>query len=180
MAKAPTAKRYAQALFQLAEEHNKAEVWLEELNEAGKMVQDPTVYRYLTWPQVLPAKKLAAIRELFQDSDPMILNAIGLLTIRQSVGFLPAIASEFSQLLNASRGRVKAESTSAVKLSEVQVDRLRKLLGEMLGKEVVLDVREDADILGGIIVKVGDQLIDGSVRTRLRSLGQKLSQQPIV
>jgi len=86
---------------------------------------------------------------------------------------------EYTHLLDESLGRVHAEVTSAVSLSVAQQARLQEILGEMLQKKVVLEVKVDPEIMGGIVVRVGDQVIDGSVRMRLLGLRQRLAQQAI-
>lgn len=180
MAKAPTAKRYAQALFQLAKEHAKEEAWLEQLRRAQEMVEDIAVQTYLTWPRIRSEQKLDAVAQLLAGSDTMILNVVSLLSVRRNISLLPQVVSEYEALLNNSLGRVRAEVTSAVPLSDQQAVRLRSLLSEKLNKDVALEMREDQEIMGGVIIRVGDQVIDGSVRTRLLSLGRRLAQRSTV
>ena len=78
------------------------------------------------------------------------------------------------ELLNISQGRVQAKVTSAVPVSPEQQGRLKESLGRMLGKEIVINVEDDPEIIGGMIIRLGDQVIDGSIRTRLDVLKHKL------
>ena len=103
----------------------------------------------------------------------------GLLISRQALAILPGIVAEYSALLDERQGRLRATATSAVALSDEQRASLGALLRQVLDKEVVLEVREDSELIGGIIVKVGDQVIDGSVRTRLQHLRRQLVEQPV-
>ena len=80
-------------------------------------------------------------------------------------------------MLDAHRGIERAEITSAVALSDEQQTRVENLLKEMVGKEIVLTVRIDPQILGGIVARVGDRVIDGSTRTKLEGLRRELVRQ---
>jgi len=179
VAKAPTARRYAQALFALADEKNASEAWLDELREVKTALDDPTVALYLTTPRVPAEEKLAVATRLCEGRDPMIRNLLGLLASRQSTPLLGAVVAEYELLLNVRLGRVQAEVTTAAPISAAQQQRLRDSLGASLQKTVVLDPREDPEIIGGLVVRVGDQIIDGSVRSKLVALKQRLANESL-
>jgi F-type H+-transporting ATPase subunit delta len=174
LAKAPTVKRYAQALFAIAGEQGKGEAWLDELGFARDALSEPTVRLYMGTPRVPIEDKQSAVTGLMEGRDPVVAKLVGLLVSRQSSGLLGAIALAYGELLNESLGRVQAAVTTAAPMSSEQQERLRETLGKMLNKEVVLEVAEDPEIIGGALVRVGDQVIDGSVRTRLVALRQRL------
>ncbi len=174
MARGPTARRYAQALFELAQEHDKQDEWLDALGQASDALADPTVALYLGVPRVPIVRKLDTVARLMEGSDEPLANAIGLLTARGSLALLPAIVREYGVRLNESQGRAQAQVTSAVALSDEQRGKLSGLLRDMLGRDVVIEVAVDPDIMGGVVVQVGDQIIDGSVRTRLEALKRRL------
>ena len=178
MAKAPTAKRYAEAMFKLAQEHGSEGAWLEQLERAREALAEPTVRTYFGLPQVQLQLKLDAAAQLLEGADPLVVNMVGLLTSRRALSLLPAVVSEYAALLNDSRGLVQATVTSAVPLTDAQQGRLRGQLRDMLDKDVALDVQQDPEVIGGVVVRVGDQVIDGSVRTRLQALRQRLAQAP--
>jgi F-type H+-transporting ATPase subunit delta len=175
VAKAPTARRYAQALFAIAQEKGTAEAWLSDLRELAETLDEPTVSLYLSTPRVSAEDKLGVVTQVTQGRDPMIANLVGLLASRQGVGMLSRVAEAYSDLLNVSLGRIKAEVTTATAMSPEQQKRLGDSLGASLKKEVVLETRQDPEIIGGVLVRVGDQIIDGSVRTKLASLKQNLA-----
>ena len=177
MAQAPTAKRYAQAMFQLAQEQGQESAWVEQLQAAQALLGAPDARLYLTVPRVRAEQKVDAVRQLLAGMPALVVNMMALLVTRQGLASLPQIVSEYLALLNDSLGRVQATVTSAVPLSDQQHDHLRGLLGQMLAKEVVLEARQDPETLGGAIVQVGDQVIDGSVRTRLQALRHQLARQ---
>ena len=175
----PKARRYAQALFQLATEQGKGEAWLGTLRHASEAIEEPIVAFYLGIPQVPLARKLETVAQVMADADPLLINAVSLLTRRRSLGVLPDVVRVYAELLNESEGRTQARVTSAIALSDAQQGRLSSLLGDMLNKEVVLDISLDEDIIGGIIVQVGDQIIDGSVKSRLQALKQQLEREQV-
>ena len=179
MAKAPTAKRYAEALFALAEEKNATEAWLDELRQVAASLDDRTVTAYLSTPRVPTEAKLAVVAQLTDGRDPMIGNLMGLLTSRQGAWLLGAVVDEYVALLNVRQGRVAAEVTTAVAISDAQQRRLRESLGASLQKEIVLETRVAPEILGGVLVRVGDQIIDGSVRSKLAALRQRLERESL-
>jgi F-type H+-transporting ATPase subunit delta len=91
---------------------------------------------------------------------------------------LPAILSEYQRLLDESQGRERAEVTAALDLDEAQRARLGRQLSTLLDKEVVLTARTDEEVIGGVLVRIGDRIIDGSARGRLRSLRQSVLATP--
>ena len=179
MAKAPTARRYAQALFALADEKKAAEAWLEEIRQVKTDMDDPTVALYLSTPRVPTEQKLAVVAQLCKGRDPMIGNLLGLLASRLGTALLGAVVAEYESLLNVRLGRVSAVVTTAAPISDAQQQRLRESLGTSLQKTVVLETREDPEIIGGVLVRVGDQIIDGSVRSKLLALKQRLAHESL-
>lgn len=179
MAKAPTARRYAQALFAIAQEKGTTEAWLTDLRELTEALSEPTVSMYLSTPRVQAEDKLAVVTQITEGRDPMISNLVGLLASRQGVGLLGRVTEAYNALLNVSLGRVRAQVTTATPLSADQQKRLSDSLGKSLNKDVVLETNEDPEIIGGVLVRVGDQIIDGSVRTKLASLKQRLAHESL-
>ncbi|MDA1036300.1 MAG: F0F1 ATP synthase subunit delta [Chloroflexi bacterium] len=174
MAKAATAMRYAQALFAIAGEKNATEAWLDELNQAQAALDDPTVRAYLDTPRVRTEEKLGVVTQLLEGREPMVASMVGLLTERHASSSLRAVIDAYGELLNQQLGRVKAEVTTATPMSSEQQQKLSAALGTSLGKAIVLDAQEDPEIIGGIVVRVGDQIIDGSVRSKLAAMKQRL------
>ncbi len=177
MARGPSARRYARALFDLAAERGRQEEWQAQLRDAVSAASEPSVALYLSLPRVPVEDKLDAVRRLLEGYDPMVVNAVQLLTQRRALDALPDVAAAYDALLNESMGRVPVSVTSAVALSAPQRTRLSGELERVLRGDVVLDLREDEGLLGGLIVQVGDQIIDGSVRTRLDSMRRTLQHQ---
>ena len=110
-----------------------------------------------------------------QEMHPILRNLVGLLVSRQGLVLLGQISDAYRGLLDEAMGRVKASITTAALLSSTQRQRLSQSLGLALGREVVIDTQEDEAVIGGMIVKVDDRIIDGSVSTRLSALKKSLS-----
>ena len=149
----------------------------DSLSGIAEGLADPSAALFFNEPRIPAARKAEAAAQLAGGADPLVRNFVGLLVQRRAVGSFGAVVSEYGRLLNESLGRVQASVTSAVPISAEQRSTLTASLGAMLDKEVILDVQEDSDIIGGIVVRVGDQIIDGSVRSRLSGLRQSLERQ---
>ena len=179
MAKAPKAKRFAQALFELAQQHNAAEHWQEELAQVAAALSVDEVAAFLASPRARAEDKRSIVTQVTTGRHPIIANFVGLLADRQAVGLVGQIVDEYTELLNAAMDRISADVTAATSISSAQEQRLRTSLGTSLQKTVVLNVHEDPEIIGGLVVRVGDQIIDGSVRTKLASMKQRLEQESL-
>ena len=93
---------------------------------------------------------------------------------RRLVDLVPEVEAEYRQLLNEYQSIEQVEVRSAVSLEDGELERITRFLSGMINKQVSLDARVDPTILGGLVIKVGDKLIDGSTRTRLGELGKQL------
>ena len=124
------------------------------------------------------ARKLQLLQDTLKDLSPTVLNLLGLLTSKGGLTALPGILSEYQRLLDESQGRERAEVTAALDLDEGQKERLGRQLSALLDKEVVLTTRTDEEVLGGVLVKIGDRIIDGSARGRLQSLRRSVLATP--
>ena len=100
----------------------------------------------------------------------LVRGLFGVLTKNGRLDLVRGIAAAYRQLLDERAGRVRVKVTAATKLSNSQRDTLAETLANILKQEPVLDVRVDPDLLGGMVVQVGDRVIDTSVRTRLQTL----------
>ena len=174
MARAPSAKRYAQAAFQIALERGELEQWLEELQRVHEALHDDTLRAYLGQPQVRLDLKLQVIATALKENHPLVRNLVGLLTSRSSLELMPGIVEEYQRFLDIHQHRERGEVVSAVPLEPQQQDRVTKLLEGLVHKEVVLEPRVDTQIIGGIKARVGDKVVDGSTRTRLEEMRRKL------
>ena len=169
------ARRYAEAAFEVALRDKTLETWRAELDAAGAIVGDARVARVLGNPAIAEETRLDLAESTFGKvvSRP-VLNLIGLMLRRGRIDELPRVAAEFRRLDNARQGITPATATSAVPLSEDEVRAVTARLEEMTGGRIDLDLEVDPDLLGGLVVRVGDRMIDGSVRGRLERLRNQL------
>jgi len=175
-ARTSTARRYAEASFQIAERDGTIEQWLHQLAEAGQLVADPRVVHMLENPETPIDGRLAIFREtLGEGMLPQLPNLLTLILLRRRVDQLPRLAREFRRLYNKKMGIVEAIATSAAELDEAELSALRSRLEQMTSAKIELTTAVDPSLLGGVQVRLGDLLIDGSVRGRLEQLRSRLA-----
>jgi F-type H+-transporting ATPase subunit delta len=170
------ARRYAEAAFEIAERDGTVDQWLMQLGTVASAVSDSNVVYRLEDPHVpLQVRTEALHRVVGPDMLPQLANLIGLVMRRRRVDVLPQIAREFRRLYNRKAGIVEAQAVSALELNDAERAALQSRLETLTGNKVELETRVDPSILGGIQVRIGDTLYDGSVRGRLERLRAKLA-----
>jgi F-type H+-transporting ATPase subunit delta len=175
MASVAAAKRYAQAAFAVALERGALDRWLADLTTAGQAVGAPRVMAYLMNPKVTRANKRRALEGALRGVlDPMVLNFLFLLIERDRVAALPAIREQFEALVLEHLGVVRARIVTAVPLDAADRQRVARRLEGLTGKRVELEAVVDPEIMGGLVARIGDKVIDGSTRTRLLALKASL------
>jgi F-type H+-transporting ATPase subunit delta len=167
------AKRYARAVFELAEGEGQVEQWGRRLAQVSAVLSDPDVARALTNPTIATEQRMAIVSDLFDGAEAT--NLAKLLIESDRVRSVGAIAEEFQRLADEAAGRVRATVTTAVELSAKDRDRVAEELSKRLGREIHLDVLVDPAILGGLKLQYGDRLVDASVATRLQQLRRRLA-----
>jgi len=169
------ARRYAEAAFQVATRDDTVASWRAELDAAATIASDETVGRMLANPAVpLEARTEMAGTIFGAVVGRPVLDLIGLMLRRGRIHELPHLAAEFRRLDNARQGITLATATSAAPLAPDEVRALTERMEQFTGGRVELDLQVDPSLLGGLVVRVGDQLIDGSVRGRLERLRNQL------
>ena len=176
MPRRPSAKRYALALYQLALERDSVESWQADLQAVDEALQEREFAAFLEMPKILLSQKMSVIREGLPGVDPIVHNLMGVLISRGMASTLPSVRVEYGKLVDQQEGRERALVKSAVPLEAGQIDRLAVYLGQLVGKEVEVTTAVDPTILGGLVARVGDRLIDGSVRTRLQDMRRSLAE----
>ena len=173
--KVAAARRYAEAAFQVATRDDTVETWRRELGAAAAIASDETVGRMLANPAVPLETRTEMAETIFgKVVGRPVLNLIGLMLRRGRIHELPHLAAEFRRLDNARQGITIATATSAAALTPDEVRALTERMEQFTGGRVELDLQVDPSLLGGLVVRVGDQLIDGSVRSRLERLRNQL------
>ena len=175
MPRSASARRYAQAAFQIAGERNELEGWLDDLTVLASTVQDREFAVFLDAPQVPIDQKHAVIQSALSETvGPLPLNLMALLASRNLAGVLPAIVEQYQRLLDDHNGIERAEVVSAVALDNAQRAQVEEMLRGVVGKEIRLTSRIDPRLIGGMVARVGDHVIDGSTATRLESMRREL------
>jgi F-type H+-transporting ATPase subunit delta len=171
-----TARRYAEAAFEIAERDDSMEAWMAAFGVVDERLSDPGLTRLLANPAVPAAARVEVLeRVLGGDVTGPPRNLLALMVRRGRFELLPAVAREFARLHRRREGIVEATVTSTVALDATEVEALQHRLAAMTGRTIELRTAVDPALLGGIQVRMGDQLIDGSVRGRLERLRADLS-----
>lgn len=169
-------RNYAEALLELARRAEDLPGWGKLIQDvANAMQDDATLKLFLESPKVSEAQKSAVITEAMSDRVPRHFLRFLLALIRKRRQMLiPEIAAEYFNLVDLSEGRVHANVTVARETSESEQNLIAENLSRVLGKQAMLHVNVNPAILGGVIVKVGDTVMDGSVRKRLGVLKSRI------
>jgi F-type H+-transporting ATPase subunit delta len=171
----PVSRRYAQAGFELARDKGELEAWERDLHSLAAALAMPEVLAFVAGPQVPADRKTAFLQRIAGDVTPLLWNLVRLLAAKGRLALLPQIAEAFQELLDEHRGIAHAQVTTAVALGDDERSALSRRLSELTGKQVQLQVREDPELLGGLVARIGDRLIDGSTRTKLIALKRRLA-----
>jgi F-type H+-transporting ATPase subunit delta len=169
-------RRYAQAAFSLALENEGVDRWEADLVRTRETLSNTDVYALLSAPQVPEKVKLDGIATLLPDVAPLIRNMVSVIVLRGDILKFGRLVDVFSQMADDRRGTARAEVVTAVPLDDARKRRVSEGLAALVNrKNVVLTERLDPSIIGGVIARVGDKLIDGSARTRLHRLRNELA-----
>jgi F-type H+-transporting ATPase subunit delta len=167
-------KRYAQAAFELALERNELESWQEGLKKIADSTASEQLMALLESPRVpFDAKKELLEKQLLK-IHPLPFNLALLLVQKGSLRLSGDILQQFIALLDTHRGVERANVIAAVPLSDEDRKTISNRLGKMVEGKVVVEDKVDSSIIGGFIARIGDMLVDGSVRQRLESLKKSL------
>lgn len=176
MRDASIARNYAEALLALATKAGDAEGWGALVSALGDAVtQDVTLRRFLEAPQVSAAEKNQVIAKALEgQAPPTFVRFVQKLVSNRRQMLLPDVAVEYHSLLDDAAGRVHARVTVARPFDAAATASLQAALSQALNKTVVAHVSVDERILGGVVVRVGDKVMDGSVKRRLGRLRDAL------
>jgi F-type H+-transporting ATPase subunit delta len=171
------ARRYAQALLEMGAEEGTLDRLVEEMTTVAEAWHtSPELRNALENPLVDQAMKKAVMTEMSEQigATPTTRHALLLLIDRRRTKALPYIARVLRELADARKGVVRAEVTTAAPLSDAYYGRLQAELEKMTGKKVVVDRKTDPLLIAGVVTRIGDRVLDGSLRTRLQSIKDSL------
>ena len=175
--KASLAGRYASALFDLAVEAGTVSAVESDLDTLRKaLAESAALNNLITDPQVSRNQAAGAIAAVGRELElsELTQNFLGVLAQNRRLGTMPKMIRAFHTIAAAQRGEITANVTSAHTLSDAQLATLKDRLTAREGRTVKLSADVDPDLLGGLVVTIGSQRIDGSIRTRLNSLAQAM------
>jgi len=170
------ARSYAEALFELGERHNLVEAFAEAFEAFTRLLEsEPSVRAFLETPKVEPAEKKRVLRESLEGRvPPLFMNFLLLMIDKRRQRMILPTAAEYRALLDERLNRVHAQVTLAREPDEQTEREIAGQLSRVLGRTVIPHIKVDPKILGGIVVRYGDHILDGSLRRKLTSLRRRL------
>ena len=169
-----SARRYASALFSLAVEHDTLDSWGGQLLALGRAISEPGATRALAMPAGGIEMKRAALEAAGGPLSREVGFIVNLLLERKRIDLLPQVAEAFAAEVRQHRGIELADVTTAVPLEAAERELLAQRLSVQFGRQVEMTTRVNPDIIGGVVVRVRDQLYDASVRSKLETLRRRL------
>ena len=169
------ARPYTKAVFEFARDAGTVENWSAALQEAAQVAGDSVMQSILGNPALTSEQKADAVITVLADLDESGQNFIRLLAENHRLALIPEISVQFEQLKANQESNVEIDVTTAYALNEQQQQKLTQALSAKLGREVSLTSTIDKSILGGVVIRTQDLVIDGSVRARIAKLAEVLN-----
>jgi F-type H+-transporting ATPase subunit delta len=169
------ARRYARAAFDIAAAAGQVEEWLRDLRVVESVLRREDVLALLENPAVPFADKRRVVESTLVGLDPLRLSFVYVLVEHGRASHISEVVAEYQAALHAYQGIAVAEVTTAIPLDEAESRAVAEHLERLVGKRIVLEKTVDPTILGGIVARIGDRLLDGSIAGQLRSLRRDLT-----
>jgi F-type H+-transporting ATPase subunit delta len=172
----PVAKAYAEALLELANESKTAGSLGKELRDLRQLLDTvPNFGEVLADPAIGNAERAKLIHNVFAGrASKLLVDFLGLLNEKNRLDHLAAIAGAYDDLLDQQEGKVEVDVTVAQPLAKEQLESVRQKVGAALKRDAMVHEYTDPTIIGGLILRVQDQLIDGSIRAQLQAMRHRL------
>lgn len=171
------ARRYSQAIFRMALENKEINRWQSDLRKAASLMKDQALFARVADPKVTAEEKMKVLSQRLGEVNPMVVKLVLMLAAKGRLALIDDIDGEYQAQVDSYRGvegTETAEVTTAIPLDDEYQLKLAQRITEIIGKPVVLKPKVDPKIIGGVVIRVGDKLIDGSVRTKLAALRKDL------
>jgi F-type H+-transporting ATPase subunit delta len=169
------ARPYTKAVFEFARDAGTIQNWSESLNDAAQVASDDVMKSILGNPALTSDAKADAFISVLDNLDDSGQNFIRLLAENKRLALIPEIAVQFEQLKANQESNVEIDVTTAYELDEQQQQKLTQALSAKLGRDVALSSTIDKSILGGVVIRTQDLVIDGSVRAKIAKLAEVLN-----
>lgn len=171
------AKRYAKALYDIGTEQGKSEIFAENLNELAALLNgNQEVVTMLLNQSIQNDDKKKAINALINGMEPMVVNFVDLVVDKNRAASLVAMCASYIELMEEQANIARAEIVSAVPLTEEQVKKIEDKFSGIVGQTVKAETSVDASLIGGVQVRIGDTVYDGSLANQLKKLNDSLKQ----
>ncbi len=174
MALTSSMKRYAQALFEIAEQESLVDDCSRNLESLLEIFDNDEAYMILNHPKISLTDKVDFIMEKKPQCNKYVFNFVGLIISRGLFQYLPEAVNEFSYLVDQKQGRHKIELRIASTLTENKIEQITSHLKKFINADIVLNKKIDEKLIGGLILLIEDTMIDGSLKTKLTQLGTSL------
>ena len=169
------ARVYARSLFEVAKEHDKLDVVREQLGEiADAIAEQHDLQVFFFSPYFSTDEKVEGLQRALQDADEALVNFLELLIEKHRMPALFRIRREFDALWEKENRLLPVQVTSAIELDESTVRQIGDAIGEQTGRRIELTSEVDPGILGGIVLRVGNSILDASIRNRLEKLRKQV------
>lgn len=170
------AKRHAEAVFEIASERNELEKWRSDLELMAAVLGSPELIPVLESPKIRYEHKVSAVTQNLTGISELAANLAKLLILKHRVRLISDIAAKYGGLMDRQRGVEHAEVITAVEMDTQLEHKIREQLARITGSEIELKPRIDPAIIGGFVARMGDKVLDGSVRNQLQNLKQQIVQ----
>lgn len=170
------AKRHAQAVFEIASERNELDKWRSDLDLLADVFGDDELLPVLENPKVRFEDKAEVVVKNLSGVGEMAMNLAKLLIQKHRVRIMPQLANEYCILMDRQQGIEHAQVTTATTIDSAMEANFKEQLSNITGSKIELETTVDPDIIGGFVARVGDKVIDGSVRNKLQNLKHNIAQ----
>lgn len=170
-------ERYALSLYEVAADEKKEKAYLDELSAVCEVFKrEPDFLKMLLTPSIALEDKQNVLRKVFEGRvEEFLLNFLMLITEKGRVGLIQSMYQAYKEQYYFENGIVEVHAVTAKPMSEALTEKLKAKMSTVTGKQVVLETSVDESILGGIVVKLGNEQFDTSLRTRLSEIAARLT-----
>jgi F-type H+-transporting ATPase subunit delta len=169
------AKRFSQAIFEIAKEKNEFEKWQSDIQQLAALARNPEFLAVMENPKFPFETKKRLLDVQAKSISNLARNLSYLLTSQEKFGLITEIFTSYQELWDEYRGVEKAEVITAVQMDDKEKTKLKDYLSRITGKNIVLTIKVDPSIIGGMIARVGGKIIDGSTSNQLNTLKNELA-----
>jgi F-type H+-transporting ATPase subunit delta len=163
-------------VFDIALTRGELDAWVRDLEVVATALEDQQISSFLASPKVAFPRKQEVLATILEGVNPLVQNLMYMLVSKGRLSILPDLEAEYRRLVDAHRGVEEVEVTTAILLDDQQRDEISDHLSRTIAKDIRLLTKVDPDIVGGVVYRVGDKVLDGSVRSKLLALKRNLAQ----